>query len=360
MPCFWESTKPFCGFSERQLCERDRRMPVFPAHFMKIRKWGEHMNRKVKENYGRLAQAAGLSMDMENGALYGVFAGYEILVAAANGSYPYTLSILAGVNRPAPPLTQEECKAFCKSVPGAVTLTQNGNLVTLALKNTANQNKLRDTLVGALQAFTNFLRGNGFRNCCQACGRQELPVSPYYLGGAYAELCPDCFTAIQQRQTAAQSESKQKKENVVSGTVGALLGSLLGVVCIIILSQLGYVAAISGVIMAVCTLKGYELLGGKLSNKGIAIACVLMLVMTFVGDRLDWAIVVSRSLGTDFFTSFRAISYLMAEGAIDSGSYVGNLVLLYLFVLLGAVPTVIGTLRSRKQSAKIYRLGSHL
>ena len=146
----------------------------------------------------------------------------------------------------------------------------------------------------------------------------------------------------------------------MSGTVGALLGSLLGVVCIIILSQLGYVAAISGVIMAVCTLKGYELLGGKLSNKGIAIACVLMLVMTFVGDRLDWAIVVSRSLGTDFFTSFRAISYLMAEGAIDSGSYVGNLVLLYLFVLLGAVPTVIGTLRSRKQSAKIYRLGSHL
>ena len=102
----------------------------------------------------------------------------------------------------------------------------------------------------------------------------------------------------------------------MSGTVGALLGSLLGVVCIIILRQLGYVAAISGVLMAVCPLKGYELLGGKLSNKGIGIACVIMLVMTFVGDRLDWAIVVSRSLGTDFFTSFRAISYLMAEGAI--------------------------------------------
>ena len=99
------------------------------------------MNRKVKENYERLAQAAGLYMDMEHGALYGVFAGYEILVAAANGSYPYTLSILTGVNRPAPPLTQEECKAFCKSVPGAVTLTQNGNLVTLALKNTPNQDR---------------------------------------------------------------------------------------------------------------------------------------------------------------------------------------------------------------------------
>lgn len=42
--------------------------------------------------------------------------------------------------------------------------------------------------------------------------------------------------------------------------MGALLGSLVGVVSIIIFSQLGYVAALSGVIMAVCTLKGYEML----------------------------------------------------------------------------------------------------
>lgn len=40
-----------------------------------------------------------------------------------------------------------------------------------------------------------------------------------------------------------------KKENLVGGVVGALIGSLLGVASIVLLSQLGYVAAISGVIM---------------------------------------------------------------------------------------------------------------
>ena len=60
----------------------------------------------------------------------------------------------------------------------------------------------------------------------------------------------------------------------MGGVVGALIGSLLGAASIILLSQLGYVAAISGVIMAVCALKGYELLGGKLTKKGVIISAV--------------------------------------------------------------------------------------
>ena len=62
-------------------------------------------------------------------------------------------------------------------------------------------------------------------------------------------------------------QTAQKKENIVGGIVGALLGSLLGMLSVLILSQLGYVAALSGVIMAVCVLEGYEMLGGKLTKR---------------------------------------------------------------------------------------------
>ena len=50
-------------------------------------------------------------------------------------------------------------------------------------------------------------------------------------------------------------------ENVPMGMIGALLGAVLGGASIILFSQLGYIASISGVILAFCTLKGYELLG---------------------------------------------------------------------------------------------------
>ena len=41
-----------------------------------------------------------------------------------------------------------------------------------------------------------------------------------------------------------------KPENVLAGVVGALLGCLLGVGCIVLLGQLGYVAALSGIVLA--------------------------------------------------------------------------------------------------------------
>lgn len=58
-----------------------------------------------------------------------------------------------------------------------------------------------------------------------------------------------------------EKQRKKRPENVVAGVVGAFLGTLLGVVCTVVIGQLGYVASVSGLIMAVGALKGYELLG---------------------------------------------------------------------------------------------------
>lgn len=146
------------------------------------------------------------------------------------------------------------------------------------------------------------------------------------------------------------SEGK-KKENIVAGTVGAFLGSLLGVVCIVAVGQLGYVAAISGVVMAVCALKGYEMLGGGLSKKGAVIASVLVLAMTCFANRLDWAITVAGALDVGLVDAFGLIGILLDKGAIEGGAYWGNLIMLYLFTLMGAVPTIISGLKGNQQPA---------
>ena len=142
----------------------------------------------------------------------------------------------------------------------------------------------------------------------------------------------------------------------MGGVVGALIGSLLGAASIILLSQLGYVAAISGVIMAVCTLKGYELLGGKLTKKGVIISVVIMIVMTYVGDRVDWAIMIARELETDVFFGYRLVPFLLSEEVIDMANYVQNLVLLYALLLVGAIPTISNAMRKDKVAGTICKL----
>ena len=112
-------------------------------------------------------------------------------------------------------------------------------------------------------------------------------------------------------------EQQTKHENFVAGVVGAVLGSFLGAVCIILVSQLGYVAVISGVVMGVCTLKGYELLGGTLSRKGIVVSLALVLGMTWLAFQMDCAIEVAREAEIDFFEAFRSIGYLLEEGYLN-------------------------------------------
>lgn len=138
---------------------------------------------------------------------------------------------------------------------------------------------------------------------------------------------------------------RERREHVLAGLVGAFLGSLIGVACIVGVGQLGYVASISGVVMAVCAIKGYALLGGTISRKGAVISCVLTVIMTYFGNRLDFAVSVARLAEVDVFSAFQAMGQLLDGGYINAAAYWGNLVMLYLFTLLGAVPTLMAAFR---------------
>lgn len=144
----------------------------------------------------------------------------------------------------------------------------------------------------------------------------------------------------------------------MGGLVGALLGSLIGVVCIVIFGQIGRVAIISGIIMAVCTLKGYEMLGGKLTKKGVVFSIILMFIMTYVGDRIGWAIIIVRELGGDIFSAFQMVSAFVQWGRIESANYWGNLALLYIFTIGGAIPTCVSMVKDRKKQGEFAQIGS--
>ena len=136
-----------------------------------------------------------------------------------------------------------------------------------------------------------------------------------------------------------------KREHVLAGLVGAFLGSLIGVACIVAVGQLGYVASFCGVVLAVCAIKGYGLLGGAMTRKGAVIASILTIFMTYLGNRLDFAVSVARTLDMDIFSAFRALDSLLNTEYTVSRAYWGNLVLLYLFTLVGAVPTLFAAFR---------------
>lgn len=186
----------------------------------------------------------------------------------------------------------------------------------------------------------------------QAAAQQPALEQPAYNQPAYDQ-------PLDQQPVSQQTAKPEKPENVVTGTVGALLGALIGAAAIILVSQLGYVAGICGVILAVCTLKGYELLGGKLSTKGIIIGIVIMLVTPYIADRMDWAIMLLKETsgsGATFAEAFAKVPGLITEDGIELGDYwfsvepsdyYINLAMLYGFTLLGGFSTVFGAIKKK-------------
>ena len=139
------------------------------------------------------------------------------------------------------------------------------------------------------------------------------------------------------------SPEMKAPEKFAFGLIGALVGAALGGASIIGLSQLGYIASISGLILAFCTLKGYELLAKGLSTKGIILCAILMLVTPFVADLLDWGIFIYQELGSYGFTfaeCLKLIPEFLKDGTIEMGEYLKNLGMIYLFVIMGGFYTL--------------------
>lgn len=148
---------------------------------------------------------------------------------------------------------------------------------------------------------------------------------------------------FQNEATMSEAPAEIKApENVVLGLVGALVGAVLGGASIVLLSQMGYVASISGLILAVATLKGYELLGRNLSKTGVVLCVILMIVTPFLADWIDWSIILMAEYEVSFAEAFAAFGEMLFGGYVIMSEYLKNLGMIYLFVVLGAY----GTLKS--------------
>lgn len=314
---------------------------------------------KQNDNYQALAIAVGLQYDAAKDVIHGYKGGFEFLIYAADKRYPYMLTLqTAAKSVTAVELSKDDKKEIVKSIDKVAGMNQKGYIITFQMSNIGNQEKLRVALSDALNGIGVGLRSKGYNPCCGLCG-QNVETAAFQTGSEYKHICSDCEIRLRDQMHLAEQAEAQKKENVIGGIVGAIIGSLIGILCIVILSRMGYVAALSGVAMAIGVMKGYEILGKKISKKGIVICVIIMLFMTYVGDRVDWAIYVASEWNENVFNCYRAIPALISEGYIEMGSYVGNLVLLYLFLLLGAVPTIIGAVSDQKTKNTIVKIGSY-
>lgn len=311
---------------------------------------------KKTDDYRALADALGLRYDESADVLYGEKAGYQLVLYPANSNFPYLLCIHTAAKSPTGAIfTPAEFKELTKDVKSLGVCQQEGNNIIVNLGNYPRRDKLIASATEGVNALIDFLQTKGFAPCCSICG-QNVEAASYRSGNSYFHLCGGCASNMLGNADKMLKQKAEKEENVIGGVIGAFIGSLLGVLCIVLIGMAGYVAAVSGAVMAVCTLKGYEKLSGKLSKLGMTVSVVLMLVMTYVGTRLGLAFNLMKELGErrgwDLMECFSRV-----PDAYETSAWIGNLALTYVFMLLGAVPIIMSKIREDKTAGQIVKIG---
>lgn len=297
----------------------------------------------TKKRLDELASATKLKVDNVTGIIFGKRQTYDVCLRVMNNSYKALVSISVSKDGKVP--LRNDFLDLVKESKALESVNVNGFSVSFVITPGFTKGSSVNKIAEGINDIINFMSLNHFRNCCESCGKLD-GVDTYILSGNEYISCSDCYDK-ESHGLALNERENRKSENIFAGIVGALLGSVIGAITIIIFGQLGYVSAISGFVLAICSIKGYELFSKKLSNFGIIFSIVIALVMTYVGSRFDMAISIMSILKPENISIFTAFA-MVSEDSNLFDLFVENLIQLYIFVAIGMIPCIISEIRSRK------------
>lgn len=301
------------------------------------------MYKKVK-NY---AQENGLTIEEKNGIIYGQMNGYFILIQqdpAVLAKHTVQLWAKSGGIEPVPSVVDflNQCTTKFKYLQ---TASYSGTKIIAEFQGLGFkwQKNYVPCLDSFLKEMTAYCRNNQLIQCCESC-QSEQGLSLYQVDGVGHMFCSSCYASVSEEIQKVKHAKKSKGSgNIIGGIVGALLGAIIGGVLWVLVGQLGYISAIAGLVMIICALKGYELLGGGLTKAGIVISCVISIVMVILADQVSWGIIVYNEFKDyyeiTYFDAIRIVPDVLQESDLV-GTAIRDLVVGYVLMAVGAWGTI--------------------
>lgn len=331
------------------------------------------INAQHKKMYDEIAAETGLQMEPETGILFGTLNGYSISLSPIYNTLSMMFNASVRLNGMDP--DKELLSALHDQFRFISKPHIRKSKVTMTLSGGLTKGKSKTNIITGLNEIIRFFSENGFQNCDEFSG-EVGNTSAYFIEGSVYHLNEGSFEEFSKNSVQKQIENDQKKESFIPGIIGAFLGSIIGAVVAILVGQLGYVSVWSGLIMGICTFKGYEILGKKFSIKG-AIACFLIMAgMVYLANRIDYCIALAGDLNrpefadlkeelrqawgmnATFFDIFRRFADLVKAELVSTSTYYRNLVLLYIFSGIGAAIALFSFLQGIRDKNRTRKLAS--
>jgi hypothetical protein len=148
----------------------------------------------------------------------------------------------------------------------------------------------------------------------------------------------------------SNSSVMNEQENTLAGVVGAFLFALVGGILWFVLYQIGYLAAVSGLVGVICAVKGYTFFA-KTKNESTK-CLVISTIMTAIVLIISWYFCVAYDIyyvyneafaageidfTYTFFEAVQVVPYMFLEDTEVLVAYLGDLGIGLLFAVVGVI-----------------------
>lgn len=298
-----------------------------------------------------IATDLGLQFDGEARVMYGEREGFLLVIEGAQTKNVFTISLSVKQGSEGDLIEDSEIlwnelKEQSKAI-NAISF--DGYLTSIVVKGGMTKGKAVETLWTAIQDIVYFLLNHQFVQVNAQTG-EEGPIGLYQIGDAIFLIDDETFRAYQAEVQDTVEAYEAREENFLLGIVGAVIGVIIGGAVALLVARLGYVSVLAGAALGYCTIKGYEILGKKLTKKGVVVSAILMVLTVFLVNQLDYTLALMSELDLPFGMTWTILNEATFSGDVPDKFYL-NLGLLAVFTLGGAWISVKSALDGQKNRA---------
>ena len=282
-----------------------------------------------------------------------IFAGttddYHFLIKYDSQSSVYTLSFSIEIDSNITKLTN----SIKKEIKDAIVSYNNKNLNIVG--SVTNKKYLPEIINPLLEIIGNYLKDNKAKEVCRHCKEAKKT----YLVDNDSEIsfyCNDCYKLIKKATNYKKERYNKSKENILLGTLGALIGTIPGIILWILFGFIGIESGIAGIAITMGSAVFYKKFAHNIKLPGIIISTVIGLFMVLVAHEINCAIYIYDLYKADYaiklFDAYQAIPYYLNTVPEFHKIFNNGLLTGYLLSIIG----VFTSYSLQRQNANTYEI----
>ena len=201
---------------------------------------------------------------------------------------------------------------------------------------------------GVIRNVVEVLNNNDCLGCdyCPATSKQfDMDKELCNVDGFTISLSSDGKQLLNAEIEKDNKEFQEAPNNYLKGTLGALIGALVGVICLIVLGLIGFVSAISAVASMALGSYLFTKFGGKANKMMVLIVCLVTLVAMTIGIFALYIITLNMEIANNGWYDTNAFA-LFSENLKNNKEFrdlfIRDAALNFVFTAIGVIVMLFG------------------